>query len=89
MRVSTYAALPTSPTQANEFDDIDSAAISTVRGAIIDLDLWTEEWSGLMTGQNSFYDEAENHSRTQNMHIQHAWALMTLHCQPAASKTSP
>jgi len=72
-------SLPASNTNGTEAPGNDAVIISTVRGAIIDLDLWTEEWNGLMTSQNIYYDEAENHNRVLNMQIQHAWALITLH----------
>jgi hypothetical protein len=49
----------------------------TVKGAILDLDLWLSEWQAVVLNHASI--SSEHNVMSLNLRIQHQWALLTLH----------
>lgn len=78
IRASSYASL-SSASQTSSIEDMASNVASIVRGAVIDLDLWLEEWNVLIASQVDNVLESELSTTLLSLQIQHAWALITLH----------
>ena len=73
LRATAHASIATNSGDVNfNLSDDD-----TVRGAILDLDLWLSEWQSIVLNDASL--GSERIVMSLNLRIQHAWALLTLH----------
>ena len=73
LRANAHASIAA----AADNSSLEISADSTVRCAILDLDLWLSEWQGFMLGDASL--SSEHNVMSLNLQIQHAWAILTLH----------
>ena len=73
LRSAAHASI----TAATDRPDMENTIDSTVKGAVVALDLWLSEWQGIVFGDASL--GSEHSVMSLNLQIQHAWALLTLH----------
>jgi hypothetical protein len=73
LRATAHASIATNSGNAN----FNLSADDTVRGAILDLDLWLSEWQIIVSNDANL--GAERIVMSLNLRIQHAWAILTLH----------
>ena len=73
LRATAHASIATNSGN----DNFNLSADDTVRGAMLDLDLWLSEWQSIVSNDASL--GSERIVMSLNLRIQHAWAILTLH----------